>query len=113
VKKLSENIRVISIVDRYLEHARLAIFGNAGQEKVYIMSADWMTRNLDRRVEVGIPIMDEKIKQTLKGFFDIQWSDNVKARDLTILGNNEYVEKGDNPSCRSQIALYDFYKKMK
>jgi polyphosphate kinase len=77
------------------------------------MSADWMTRNLDRRVEVGIPVLDEKIKQTLKGFFDIQWSDNVKARDLTILGDNKYVEKGDNPSCRSQIALYDFYKKMK
>lgn len=113
VKKQSENIRVISIVDRYLEHARLAIFANGGEETVYIMSADWMTRNLDRRVEVGIPITDEKIKRTLRGFFDIQWADNEKARDLTIFGSNRYVDKGNNLPCRSQIALYDFYKKMK
>ena len=113
VKKQSENIRVISIVDRYLEHARLAIFANGGEETIYIMGADWMTRNLDRRVEVGIPIKDEKIKQTLRGFFDIQWEDNEKARDLTVLGSNRYVDKGDNPPCRSQIALFDFYKEMK
>ncbi|WP_029905385.1 polyphosphate kinase 1 [Prevotella sp. 10(H)] len=112
LKGLSENIRVISIVDKYLEHARMAVFHNNGDEKVYIMSADWMTRNLDRRVEVGTPILDKKIKNTLKGFFDIQWSDNEKARDLTTFGNNEYVEKGDNPPCRSQIVLYDFYKNM-
>ncbi|NDV97104.1 polyphosphate kinase 1 [Dysgonomonas sp. 521] len=112
VKKQSENIRVISIVDRYLEHARMAIFYNNGDEKVYIMSADWMTRNLDRRVEVGVPILDQKIKHTLKEFFDIQWSDNEKARDLTIFGSNNYVEKGDNLPCRSQMALYDFYKGM-
>ncbi|MDR0823537.1 MAG: polyphosphate kinase 1, partial [Prevotella sp.] len=86
VENLSENIRVISIVDRYLEHARLAIFCNDGDEKVYIMSADWMTRNLDRRVEIGVPIFDDKIKRTLMDFFDIQWSDNEKARDLTVFG---------------------------
>lgn len=112
IKKQSENIQAISIVDRYLEHARLVIFHNNGDEKVYIMSADWMTRNLDRRVEVGIPIMDKKIKQTLKDFFDIQWSDNVKARDLTIFGSNQYV-KNDEKRCQSQIVLYDFYKNMK
>lgn len=112
VKKLSDNIRVISIVDRYLEHARMAIFHNNGDEKVYIMSADWMTRNLDRRIEVGVPIMDKKIRETLKDFFDIQWSDNVKARDLTVFGSNNYVEKRGEPSCRSQMALYDFYKGM-
>ena len=110
VKDQSENIRVISIVDKYLEHARLAIFHNNGDENIYIMSADWMTRNLDRRVEVGTPILDKKIKETLKEFFNIQWSDNEKARDLTIFGSNEYVEKGDNQSCRSQMTLYDFYK---
>lgn len=113
VKKQSENIRVISIVDRYLEHARMAIFYNNGDEKVYIMSADWMTRNLDRRVEVGVPILDHKIKRTLKEFFDIQWSDNEKARDLTIFGSNNYVEKENNPPCRSQMVLYDFYKGMR
>jgi polyphosphate kinase len=113
VKKQSENIRVISIVDRYLEHARMVIFYNNGDEKVYIMSADWMTRNLDRRVEVGVPILDHKIKHTLKEFFDIQWSDNEKARDLTIFGSNNYVEKENNPPCRSQMVLYDFYKGMR
>lgn len=80
MKDLSENIQVISIVDRYLEHARIAIFHNDGDEKVYIMSADWMTRNLDRRIEVGVPILDKEIKQTLKSFFDIQWSDNESKR---------------------------------
>lgn len=111
VKDLSENIRIISIVDRYLEHARLFISHNGGEEKVYIMSADWMTRNLDRRVEVGIPILDHKIRKTLKEVFDIQWSDNVKARDLSIFGKNEYVVRGNNAPCRSQTALYDYYKK--
>jgi polyphosphate kinase len=113
VNKQNGNIRVISIVDRYLEHARLAVFGNGGDEKVYMMSADWMTRNLDRRVEVGIPVTDNKLKQTLRRFFDIQWSDNEKARDLALFGSNRYAEKGDNGPCRSQVALYDFYKNMK
>jgi polyphosphate kinase len=90
----------------------MAIFHNNGDEKVYIMSAAWMTRNLDRRIEVGAPIVDKKIKRTLKDFFDIQWSDNEKARDLTIFGCNNYVEKENNPPCRAQMALYDFYKKM-
>lgn len=112
VKGLSDNIRVISIVDRFLEHARLAIFCNNGDQKVYIMSADWMNRNLDRRVEVGTPILDKKIKQKLIDVFNIQWSDNEKARDLTIFGSNEYVEQGDNPPCRSQMVLFDYYKKM-
>ncbi len=65
VKGLSENIKVISIVDKYLEHARLTIFHNNGDEIIHIMSADWMTRNLDRRVEVGVPILNEDLKQTL------------------------------------------------
>lgn len=112
VAGLSENIRVISIVDRFLEHARLAIFCNNGDEKTCIMSADWMNRNLDRRVEVGTPIQDKKIKNTLREVFDIQWRDNEKARDLAVFGSNQYVEAGDNPPCRSQMALYDYYKKM-
>ncbi|MFV0419352.1 MAG: polyphosphate kinase 1 [Dysgonomonas sp.] len=112
VEGLSENIRVISIVDRFLEHARFSIFCNNEDEKIYIMSADWMNRNLDRRVEVATPILDKKIKQTLKDVFDIQWSDNDKARDLAVFGSNEYVEQGDNPLCRSQMALYEYYKKM-
>ncbi|WP_108822581.1 polyphosphate kinase 1 [Dysgonomonas sp. Marseille-P4361] len=112
VKGMSENIRVISIVDKFLEHARMAIFCNGGEEKMYIMSADWMNRNLDRRVEIAAPVLDEKIRQTLRDVFEIQWSDNEKARDLSVFGCNRYVERGDNPSCRSQVALYDYYKKM-
>jgi polyphosphate kinase len=113
VTGLSDNIRVISIVDKYLEHARLTIFCNGGDNLVHIMSADWMPRNLDRRVEVGIPILDSKIKKTLKKFFEIQWSDNVKARDLSDFGKNNYVTSLDGKVCRSQVELYDFYKKMK
>lgn len=113
VNGLSENIWVISIVDKFLEHARMAIFYNGGDEKIYIMSADWMNRNLDRRVEVGTPILDKKIRQTIRDIFDIQWSDNEKARDLAVFGSNHYVERGDNPPCRSQVVLYDYYKKMK
>lgn len=109
---ISENIRVISIVDRFLEHARMAIFCNDGDEQTYIMSADLMTRNLDRRIEVGVPILDPQIKQILKHFFNIQWSDNVKARDLTVFGRNDYVPKRHNKRCRSQQALYNFYKEM-
>lgn len=69
VKGLSDNIRAISIVDKYLEHARLILFYNGGKEKAFILSADWMTRNLSRRVEVGIPIQDKTILNTLKIHF--------------------------------------------
>ena len=112
-KGLSDNIQVISIVDKYLEHARLTIFCNGGDNQVHIMSADWMTRNLDRRVEVGIPILDSKIRKTLKRFFEVQWSDNVKARDLSVFTQNNYVVTLDERVCRSQVELYDFYKNMK
>lgn len=111
VKGLSENIRAISIVDKYLEHARLIIFHNGGDEQMFTLSADWMTRNLDRRVEVAIPILDKSIKKSLLEFFEIQWSDNVKSRDLSIFGANNYVVKKEKESsCRSQVALYDYYK---
>jgi len=112
VKGLSENIKVISIVDKYLEHARFTIFHNDGDEQIFISSADWMTRNLDRRVEIGVPILAPHIKKTIKDIFIIQWSDNVKARDLTVMGRNNYVRKNRNTPFRSQTVLYDYYKKM-
>lgn len=110
IKGISDNIKVISIVDKYLEHARLAIFHNDGEDVTYILSADWMTRNLDNRVEVGIPILDAEIRKTIKEVFDIQWADNIKARELTVPGKNNYVKKSSDKEVRSQTALYDYYK---
>lgn len=112
LQEVSENIKAISIVDKYLEHSRLVIFHNGGDEQIFLSSADWMTRNLDRRVEVAIPILDKQIQKTLIDFFDIQWSDNEKARDLTNFGENNYVKNGQNKKTRSQTVLYDFYKNM-
>ena len=109
LKGVSDNIEVISIVDKYLEHARMVIFCNGGDEKTYILSADWMTRNLDRRVEVGIPILDKSIQKTLKDVFKIQWSDNVKARVTDINGVNSYVQDGSDLKIRSQVELYNYY----
>ena len=109
VKGKSENISAISVVDKFLEHPRLYIFGNEGDPLVYISSADWMTRNLDRRVEVSCPIYDENIKKELIDTFDICWTDNVKARILNEHQDNSYVQN-DNKENRSQITLYNYYK---
>jgi polyphosphate kinase len=109
VPQLSENIRGISIVDTYLEHARLMIFYNGGDETVYISSADLMTRNLERRVEVAAPVQDKCLKKELKRFFEIQWSDNTKARDLASLDENSYVPTVDSAHIRAQEALYAYY----
>ncbi|MCG2461880.1 polyphosphate kinase 1 [Flavobacteriaceae bacterium F89] len=107
---MSENIEAISVVDKFLEHPRVFIFCNNGEPKVYISSADWMTRNLDYRVEVGCPIYDEDIKQELLDTFEISWSDNVKARVFSALQDNAY-KRDDNPRIRSQFATYDYYVK--
>ncbi len=113
VKGLSENIEVRSIVDKYLEHARLIICHNGGKTTSYIMSADLMTRNLDRRVEVGIPIKDKDIHKTVCDYFKIQWRDNVKSRIIAPPFDNEYVQpyKEDKPY-RSQDELYSFFKEL-
>ena len=79
---LSENIEVISIIDKFLEHTRLYVFGNNNDPKIYISSADWMTRNIENRVEVSCPIYDVDIKKELLETFEISWCDNVKARIL-------------------------------
>jgi len=109
VKGLSENIEAISIVDKYLEHPRMMIFGVAGTEKVYISSSDWMTRNLDNRVEVTCPIYDEDIKKELIDTFSICWSDTIKARVFSENQNNAYREITTNPK-RSQVETYKYYK---
>ncbi len=110
VKGMSENIEAISIVDKFLEHPRIFIFGNDGASKVYISSADWMTRNLDNRVEVGCPIYDEDIKQELLDTFEMSWRDNVKARVFSESQDNAY-RKNEDAQIRSQFAMYDYYLK--
>jgi len=107
---MSENIEVISIVGKFLEHTRLLIFGNNNNPKVYISSADWMTRNIDNRVEVTCPIYDEDIKKELQDIFEICWSDNVKARIINEKQDNVY-KRNDLPKVRAQFATYDYYLK--
>ncbi len=110
VKGMSENIEAISIVDNYLEHSRIYIFGNAGQTEVYISSADFMTRNLDGRVEVTCPIYDQEIKNELIENFDLGWKGNVKARYHSYKLDNKYRERNDNPVFRAQIETYKYYQ---
>lgn len=106
--KPKSRVTAISIVDQYLEHARLYWFGNGGKDKMYISSADWMVRNLDHRVEVAAPILDESIRQEMKDIISIQLSDNVKARNLNDGLRNEYVEGDSKKKVRSQMAIYQY-----
>jgi polyphosphate kinase len=111
VKGMSANIEAISIVDNYLEHSRIYIFGNAGQTEVYISSADFMTRNLDGRVEVTCPIYDQNIKQELIDNFDLGWKGNVKARYHSDKLDNNYRTQEGEPIFRAQIETYKYYQK--
>lgn len=108
IKGLSENIEAISIVDKFLEHPRMFIFCNGGNTKMYISSADFMTRNIENRVEVGCPIYDEEIKKELLDTFEIAWNDNVKARVFNEEQDNAY-RRNDKPKVRSQFATYEYY----
>jgi polyphosphate kinase len=108
VTGMSENIEAISIIDKFLEHPRMFIFCNDGDTSVYISSADFMTRNLENRVEVGCPIYDADIKQELLDTFEISWTDNVKARLFNEAQDNAY-RKNDKEKVRSQFAVYDYY----
>jgi len=100
-------IKAVSIVDEYLEHARVWIFHNGGKEKIFISSADWMVRNLDHRVEATCPIFDESIKKELKDIISIQLHDNVKARWLNNELTNDYVQT-DGVQIRSQVETYNY-----
>lgn len=108
---VSENIEAISIVDRMLEHARIMLFANGGDEKIYLGSSDWMKRNLDNRVEVMAPIYDQHIKDILRKVLHLQLEDNVKARIWDQSLSNNYVESGEE-ACRSQYAVYDYFKSL-
>ena len=107
VQGLSENIEVISIVDRFLEHSRLYIFGNDGNPLYYISSADWMSRNLNNRVEVSCPIYQKDIQQQLWDTFHLAWNDRVKARIIDKDQQNAYRSQQQGQS--SQEAIYNYY----
>ena len=110
VKGMSENIEAVSIVDNYLEHSRVYIFGNNNNPEVFISSADLMTRNIDGRVEVTCPIYDEDIKKELIETFDIGWKGNVKVRFHSEKLDNKYRLRGDNPMFRAQLETYKYYE---
>jgi polyphosphate kinase len=110
ISGLSENIEVISIVDRFLEHARIFIFHNGGDKKYFLSSADWMKRNLSRRVEVAFPVYDKEAQKLLQKLINLQLVDNLKARVIDKDQRNEYVKDNNGQKNRSQ---YDFYKYIK
>jgi polyphosphate kinase len=109
-KNLSENIQVISIIDKFLEHTRMFIFCNDGDNKTFISSADWMTRNLENRVEVTCPVLDRNISKRINGIFDIYWEDNIKSRLVNSSNNNDY-RKNNKSKLRSQEEVYNFHLK--
>ncbi|MEO1032450.1 MAG: polyphosphate kinase 1 [Bacteroidota bacterium] len=108
VEGMSENIEVISIIDKFLEHTRLYVFANDDDPKIFISSADWMTRNIDNRVEVSCPIYDEDIKKELLDLYEICWNDNVKARYINETQDNTY-RRNDQPKVRAQFDTYNYY----
>ena len=107
IKGMSKNIQVISIVDRYLEHARIFLFNNGGNPIIYCGSADWMRRNLSRRIEVVFPIYDDVLKNEIKGILNIQMNDNVKTRIIDKNQKNIY-KKNESSLVRSQFAIYNY-----
>lgn len=107
-KKFKKPVQAISIVDEYLEHARVMIFYNSGEEKVFISSADWMRRNIDHRVEAACPILDKNMKNEIIDIINIQLRDNVKARVLNNELSNQYVNPRNKARVRSQVETYHY-----
>ena len=109
IKGQSENIHITSILDRFLEHGRMYVFGNGGNEKIYIGSADWMKRNLSHRIEVITPILDADVQKTLRALLDIQLNDTAKARIIDKDQNNHYVSEEKNGE-RAQLNTYHYFE---
>ena len=107
VPGLSSRIRVISIVDRYLEHARISYFENGGDAEYLLASADWMPRNLDRRVEIAFPVLDRDLQARIREILEIQLTDTVKARRLLADGSSERLPSVSGRALRSQQRLYE------
>ncbi|MCG3729257.1 polyphosphate kinase 1 [Vibrio cincinnatiensis] len=112
VAGVSDNISIISIVDRFLEHPRVLITHNDGDPLVYISSADWMTRNIDHRIEVTAPVRDARLKQRIIDIINIQFTDTVKARVVDKEMSNRYIKRGNRKKIRSQLAIYDYLKQI-
>ena len=110
VKGYSENIEVISIVDKYLEHARVHIYCNGGNELIYLTSADFMTRNIDTRIEVGFPVYDEQLRQEIREIIDIQLQDNTKSREINSHNTNKYHKTNSVSPVRAQVDIYNYLK---
>jgi len=108
-EKSNLHIEAISIVDKYLEHSRFFFFCNNNDELCYISSADWMTRNLDHRIEVATPIFDQGLRKQIRDIFEMQWKDNIKARLINDEQNNPYRKTNASP-IRSQKVIYDYYQ---
>lgn len=111
VKGISENIKAVSIIDRYLEHSRVFIFYNGGDEKVFLSSADWMYRNLHKRIETVFPIFDTDIKKKIITLIRMQLKDNVKARIIDADNSNRYVRDEGDMAVRSQVETYFYIKR--
>lgn len=112
IKGMSENIDVISIVDRFLEHARVFIFSNGGQEKYFLSSGDWLARNLDYRIETAFPIYNMELQQLLKDFINLQLKDNTKSRIINEKQDNQYLVDKTETRFRSQYEIYNYFKKL-
>jgi polyphosphate kinase len=112
VRDFSENIEVISIVDRFLEHARAFVFCNGGDELYFLSSADWMKRNLDRRIEVALPIYDATLQRRIQSILGFQLSDNVKARIINKRSDNDYKTSVGSTAVRSQYATLEFWQRI-
>lgn len=113
IKGLSENIEILSVVDRFLEHTRFLIFGNNDKPLYFITSADWMERNLDKRIEVGTPILEKSLKDQINLVFSMQWGDREKARIIDKYQKNSYKEAtGTEAIIRSQVELQNYYRQL-
>jgi polyphosphate kinase len=110
MKGYSENIEVLSIIDKYLEHARVHIYCNGGNELIYLTSADFMTRNIDTRVEVGFPVYDEDLKKDVRDMINLQLQDNTKSREINSHNTNKYHKTSSDLPHRAQVDTYNYLK---
>ena len=110
LKGYSQNIEVISIIDKYLEHSRVHIYCNGGNELIYLTSADFMTRNIDTRVEVGFPVYDADLKKEVRDIINLQLEDNTKSREINAHNTNKYHKNDSGIPQRAQVDIYNYLK---